>query len=186
MPLEEAPLVQPHDLGHAFYPGLLAINGGKMKRLQLHRAAGGPGGVHAVRPRVACRPTGHTHRFVVADHFFTSMYGRRSPEHLYNVAAQSYGIVDNKSTTNVEGNYCDDNTELRSAFPRRGSQRGRRQSDIMRLEETSPREGRRTGISSTSPPFGRAREPVSTSRCLPDQLEAKGIDWKYYALPTSG
>ena len=56
-------------------------------------------------------------RFVLADHFFTSMYGPTFPEHLYTVAAQSYGIVDNKTTTNVEGNYCDDDTEITKRFP---------------------------------------------------------------------
>ena len=45
------------------------------------------------------------------------MYGPTFPEHLYTVAAQSYGVVDNKSTTNVEGNYCDDNTEYTQRFP---------------------------------------------------------------------
>jgi phospholipase C len=47
-------------------------------------------------------------RFVLADHFFTSMYGPTLPEHLYAVAAQANFIVDNKSTTDHEGSYCDD------------------------------------------------------------------------------
>ena len=60
-------------------------------------------------------------QFVIADHFFTSMYGPTFPEHLYTVAAQSYGIVDNKTTTNVEGNYCDDPTSTRSGSRSRTS-----------------------------------------------------------------
>ncbi|HET9672177.1 MAG TPA: alkaline phosphatase family protein, partial [Actinomycetota bacterium] len=54
-------------------------------------------------------------RFVLADHFFTSMFGPTFPEHLYTVAAQSYGIVDNKTNTDTEGNYCDDPRSSRSA-----------------------------------------------------------------------
>src|SRR4029453_1394755 len=58
-------------------------------------------------------------RFVLADHFFTSMYGPTFPEHLYTIAAQSYGIVDNKVTgTEVgSGSYCDDPTEHTRRFP---------------------------------------------------------------------
>jgi phospholipase C len=37
-------------------------------------------------------------RFVLAHHFFTSMYGPTFPEHLYTVAAQANDIVDNKKT----------------------------------------------------------------------------------------
>ena len=55
-------------------------------------------------------------RFVLADHFFTSMYGPTFPEHLYTVAAQSYGIVDNKSSVDHPGSYCDDPTTTNKAI----------------------------------------------------------------------
>src|SRR5205085_7749285 len=55
-------------------------------------------------------------RFVLADHFFTSMYGPTFPEHLYAVSSQSNGIVDNKSLADHPGSYCTDRTEYVPAF----------------------------------------------------------------------
>ncbi len=111
--------------------------------------------------------------------FFTSMYGPTFPEHLYTVAAQSYGIVDNKSTTNVEGNYCDDPTEYTQRFP---------------IEDLTPADVRRmmkledTITASPSQLFKIAEYWERTRTCfnievLPDQLQREGISWKYYALP---
>ena len=115
--LKDAPLVQPHDLGHAFYPGLLAINGGKMNGFNCIALGEDLAGYSQYDRDSLPAYWAYADRFVIADHFFTSMYGPTFPEHLYTVAAQSYGIVDNKSTTNVEGNYCDDNTEYTQRFP---------------------------------------------------------------------
>ena len=42
-------------------------------------------------------------RFVLADQFFTSMYGPTFPEHLYTVAAQSNGVIDNKTNADTAG-----------------------------------------------------------------------------------
>src|SRR5918994_1516996 len=117
VPLRDAPLVLPHDLGHAFAPGLYSINGGKMNGYNCV-----PLGEDMIGYTQHSRDTlpaywAYADRFVLADQFFTSMYGPTFPEHLYTVAAQSYGIVDNKTTTNVEGNYCDDDTEITKRFP---------------------------------------------------------------------
>ena len=68
-----------------------------------------------------------------ADHFFTSMYGPTFPEHLYTVAAQAYGIVDNKTTTDHPGSYCDDPTEFTPHF--RDDLTERRIKKIMGYEE---------------------------------------------------
>src|SRR5207342_15850 len=71
-------------------------------------------------------------RFVMADHFFTSMYGPTLPEHLYAVSAQSNCIVDNKSTTDHEGNYCDDPTEDAPRFVPRDVRQ--HEDEIVQLE----------------------------------------------------
>src|SRR5919204_1516159 len=117
VPLHDAPIVMPHDLGHAFAPGLYSINGGKMNGYNCV-----PLGEDLMGYSQHSRDTlpvywAYADRFVIADHFFTSMYGPTFPEHLYTVAAQSYGIVDNKTTTDHEGNYCDDPTEYTKRFP---------------------------------------------------------------------
>ena len=86
----------------------------------------GHDGLHAVQPQVRCpNYWAYADRFVLADHFFTSMYGPTFPEHLYTVAAQSYGIVDNKSTTDHPGSYCDDPTEYTTHGSRRGPHRSK-------------------------------------------------------------
>src|SRR4029450_5116531 len=57
-------------------------------------------------------------RFILADHFFSSEYGPTLPEHLYTVAATSFGVMDNKTHfTKVPGRYCDDPQGYAPAFP---------------------------------------------------------------------
>ena len=117
-------------------------------------------------------------RFVLADHFFTSMYGPTFPEHLYTVAAQSYGIVDNKTTTNVEGNYCDDDTEITKRFPIEDLTDAD-VAAIMALEEdiTSDVPGQLIRIAA----YWESTRTCINIPVLPDKLERKGISWKYYA-----
>ena len=117
VPLSDAPAVIPHDLGHAFYPGLLSINGGKMNGFNCISLGEDMTGYSQYDRESLPLYWSYADRYVIADHFFTSMYGPTFPEHLYTVAAQSYGIVDNKSTTDTEGNYCDDPQEFTQRFP---------------------------------------------------------------------
>ncbi|HEY7477278.1 MAG TPA: alkaline phosphatase family protein [Actinomycetota bacterium] len=179
IPLEPAPLIIPHDLGHAFYPGLLAINGGKMNGFNCIALGEDLTGYTQYSREDLPAYWAYADRFTLADMFFTSMYGPTFPEHLYTVAAQSYGIVDNKSTTNVEGNYCDDPTEFTQRFPIEDLSKAdvRR---IMHLEDTI--------TASPDRLFQIAEYWERTRTCidipiLPDQLEDAGISWKYYALP---
>ncbi len=179
IPLKQAPQVIPHDLGHAFYPGLLSINGGKMNGFNCIALGEDLTGYTQYDRSDLPAYWAYADRFVLADMFFTSMYGPTFPEHLYTVAAQSYGIVDNKSTTNVEGNYCDDATEYTQRFPIEDLTEAdiRR---IMRLEDTI--------TASPSQLFKIAAYWERTRTCidievLPDLLREAGISWKYYALP---
>src|SRR5919204_20199 len=116
-------VVLPHDLGHAFAPGLYSINGGRMNGFNCVPLGEDMTGYTQHSRETLPVYWAYADRFVLADHFFTSMYGPTFPEHLYTVAAQSYGIVDNKTTTNVEGNYCDDPTEYVPAFDFKGMSR---------------------------------------------------------------
>lgn len=186
--LQKAADVQEHDLTHCFRCGLTAINGGKMNGFN---AMNGPIPTDSTKaPLYGHDMTGYTYfdrsglpnywayadRFVLADHFFTSMFGPTLPEHLYTVAAQSHTIVDNKSTTDHEGNYCDDPTESATRFDPHlsaGEQRA-----IMGLEEAITVNHDNT--------YAIANYWGSQRLCfdipvLPDQLEKAGISWKYYA-----
>src|SRR3990170_545503 len=185
--LSEGPDVYPHDLTHCFRCGLVAINGGEMN---------GFNRMNGVIPQSAnadlygADMTGYSYldregipnywayadRFVLADHFFTSMYGPTLPEHLYAVAAQANLIVDNKSTTDTPGNYCDDSTEYATRFtPRSVREEAER---IMELERRIASDG------SSTYDLGRYWGKVRLCfdiEVLPDQLEEVGISWKYYA-----
>jgi phospholipase C len=177
VPLKDAPAVIPHDLGHAFYPGLLSINGGEMNGFNCVSLGEDMTGYSQYDRGSLPLYWAYADRFVIADHFFTSMYGPTFPEHLYTVAAQSYGIVDNKTTTETEGNYCDDPQEYTQRFPIKDL------SDedvkrIMRLEDNI--------TASPSQLLKIAAYWESTRTCvnipvLPDQLEKNDISWKYYA-----
>jgi hypothetical protein len=104
------------------------------------------------------------------------MYGPTTPEHLYAVAAQSNYIVDNKSTTDTPGSYCDDETEDATRFiPREARQNA---DHILDLERNINANG--SNAYDIADYWGSVRLCFDID-VLPDQLEAKDIDWKYYA-----
>jgi phospholipase C len=115
-------------------------------------------------------------RFVLADRFFTSMYGPTLPEHLYAVAAQANLIVDNKGSADTPGSYCDDSSESATRF-RPGEVR-QREEDILELEREITQNG--TNTYDLADHWGKIRLCFDIE-VLPDQLEERGISWKYYA-----
>jgi phospholipase C len=176
--LKPAPIITPHDLGHAFAPGLYAINGGKMNGYNCVSLGDDLLGYTQYSRGTLPVYWAYADRFVLADHFFTSMYGPTFPEHLYTVAAQSYGIVDNKTTTNVEGNYCDDDTEITKRFPIEDLTDADVQK-IMALEEDITSEVPDQLIRIAA--YWESTRTCINIKVLPDKLEKKGISWKYYA-----
>ena len=113
---------------------------------------------------------------MLADHFFTSMFGPTFPEHLYTVAAQSNGIVDNKSTTDHPGQLLRRPHRVHAAFPRGPHER--RTKKIMKLEENYTND--LPNLLQINPFWENIRTCINI-KTLPDQLEKAGIDWKYYA-----
>ena len=185
--LTEGPDIYPHDLTHCFRCGLTAINDGKMNGFN---RMNGPIPQSENADLFGADMTGYTYldrsgvpnywayadRFVLADHFFTSMYGPTLPEHLYAVAAQANLIVDNKSTTDQEGSYCDDPTENATRFiPKevRGNE-----EEILRLERRITENG--SNVYDIGDYWGSIRLCFDIE-VLPDQLEEEGVSWKYYA-----
>ncbi len=178
-PLKKALDVQPHDITHGFASGLMAINGGEMNGFNIIGLGDDMTGyVYHDRDTIP-NYWAYADRFVLADHFFTSMYGPTFPEHLYTVAAQSNGVVDNKTNADTPGNYCDDAREFTKRFVDHLSKKDIR--TIMKLEENVTDE-----IPDQYIRIAQYWESVRTCfdiEVLPDQLEAAGISWKYYALP---
>jgi phospholipase C len=186
--LEKAEDVSPHDLTHCFRCGLTAINDGKMNGFN---RMNGPVPVDAEKQILyGSDLTGYQYfdrrgipnywayadRFVLADHFFTSMYGPTLPEHLYTVAAQSNWIVDNKGDASQPNGYCDDDSEYASRFDPHLNPGERR--EVMRLEREIVANGENWYAIGNY--WGRMRLCFDIP-VLPDQLEEKGISWAYYA-----
>ena len=177
--LTRAPDVIPHDLGHAFFPGLYSIDGGKMDGFNLVTYGSDMTGYTYYDRKTIPNYWAYADRFVLADHFFTSMYGPTFPEHLYTIAAQSDGIVDNKSTTGLGGSYCTDSTEYTKRFPLQQLSK----ADIRTIEkleqnfaEDSP--GNLYRIAA----YFKTTPTCIDVRTLPDELRRAGISWNYYAL----
>ncbi len=175
--LTKAPDIQPHDITHGFSSGLYAINGGQMNGFNIIGSGQDMTGyVYHDRTSIP-NYWKYADRFVLADHFFTSMYGPTFPEHLYTVAAQADGIVDNKDSTDHAGNYCDDPTEFTEHF--RNDLTDAQKKQIMYYEDHYTANFPNM-IYKISPFWEKIRTCINV-KTLPDELEKAGIDWKYYA-----
>jgi phospholipase C len=175
--LTAAPDIQPHDITHGFSSGLYSINGGQMNGYNIIGSGQDMSGYSYFERDGIPNYWAYADRFVLADHFFTSMYGPTFPEHLYTVAAQAYGIVDNKTSTDHEGNYCDDPTEFTPHF--RQDLTPAEQRQIMKYEEHYTDDFPNM-IYKINPYWESIRTCIDV-KTLPDKLEKAGIDWKYYA-----
>jgi phospholipase C len=178
VPLKPAPYIQPHDLTHGFASGLYSINGGKMNGFNIIGEGRDLSGYVQHSRQTLPNYWKLADRFVLADRFFTSMYGPTFPEHLYTVAAQSYGVVDNKTNADTTGNYCDDEQEYTKRFPIESLT----DEDVKRIMKLEDR------ITAEIPDqlYRISDYWVDTRTCfnikvLPDQLEKAGVSWKYYA-----
>ncbi len=197
IPLKPGYDMQPHDITHGFSSGLYAIDGGKMDGYNIIGEGEDLEGytqmsrdckispakeANAKKQGSGCLPAywSYADHYVLADHFFTSMYGPTFPEHLYTVAADSFEIVDNKSDIGGEASYCDDPAERVPHFKQTLSKSDKQH--IMGLEDD---------ITTDIPDqlvriFSPYTEQINTCvdiPALPDQLEQKGISWSYYAEP---
>ena len=176
--LKHAPDVQPHDITHGFASGLYSINGGQMNGYNIIGLGQDMSGYVYLTRKGIPNYWAYADRFVLADHFFTSMFGPTFPEHLYTVAAQSDGIVDNKSSADHPGNYCDDPTEYTPHFP----------LDKLSKKDLKTIMGIEDDITAEIPDqlYRISRYWEKTRTCvdiptLPDELTQAGIKWKYYA-----
>lgn len=179
VPLKPAPEILEHDITHGFESGLYAINGGAMNGFNIIGEGADLAGYVRHSRRTLPNYWAYADRYVLADNFFTSMFGPTFPEHLYTVAAQSYGVVDNKINADNPGNYCDDPSEITYRFPDTLTQRDI--DRIMRLEENITDDWPNQ-IDKIKRYWVRTRTCFNIP-VLPDQLEKEGISWKYYANP---
>ena len=178
VPLQPATDVMTQPLFHGFWSGLYSVDAGRMDGFDL--ITGGDTMVGYSQWSRSGIPNywKYADRFVLADRFFTSEYGPTFPEHLYTIAAQSNGIMDNKAQrVPSPGRYCDDEEGFTSAFPQTLTEQD--EQDIIGLQNTitdrHPDAMREIGSYLIEI---RACFDIET---LPDRLEEAGISWKYYS-----
>jgi len=188
VPLTRAVDIMPHDLGHCFVCGVVAVNGGAMNGFNQMNGLRPPRPTEDVRHH-GITLLGYTHftrtgipnywryadRFVLADRFFTSMYGPTFPEHLFTVAASSNLIVGNKVDKQLPGGYCDDETEYAPRF-----RDGLTDADLDRIMFLEERINEDAAYQEEIRSMWRDFRLCFDMRVLPDVLEREGISWKYY------
>ncbi|MGH2694536.1 MAG: phospholipase C [Actinomycetota bacterium] len=170
VPLKVATDVVEPDLGHGFFDGVVAINGGRMDQFDLVANGGTMNGFTQFTRDGLPNYWAYADNFVLSDHTFSSMYGPTFPAHLYTVAAQAGRATGNKLETNVPGGYCDDEGETVFRF-RELSREEKRVAMLAEEEVDLDRIGS----------FWERVRACFNFEVLPDQLVDRGISWRYYA-----
>jgi phospholipase C len=155
------------DAGHSFADGITAIDGGKMDCFD-------PIGFVQYRRADIPNYWRYASHFVLADHFFTSIYGPTGVEHLWTFAAQSDRFVDHERPGQFgtgRREFCDDPTELAFSLP---------QLDRAGQEQLFQFENQGAAGAAQVETYYRPRWPCTNVPVLPDHLDAAGISWKEY------
>ena len=169
VPLKVAPDAFKPDLGHAFFDGILSINGGKMNGFDKVTNGETLKGYQAFTRAGMPSYWAYADHFVLGDRMFTSMYGPTFPAHLYTIGAQSKRIVTNKNELSTVGGYCDDRGETVYRFTDL-SDKERKQ--VMRAEKQA-----NVDIIGN---YWESIEACFEMRSLPDILNKRGISWRFY------
>ncbi len=165
MALGRAPDAYPHDIGHDFFSGLTAVDGGKMDQFDIISGAADLTGYTQYGRKQIPNYWRYAAHYALADRMFSSMYGPTLPEHLFTVAASASRIVSNKLHPRTgRGLYCED--------PRERFNRLRHHAHLMRWERSVRLEKIRHLLRSV-----RACLDIHT---IFPELERAGLSWKYY------
>src|SRR6266508_3112958 len=153
------------DAGHSFIDGVHAINGGKMD------CFANQGYVRYTESQIPSY-WAYARRYVLADRFFSSVYGPTGIEHLWTFAAQSDRCVDHERPGQFgtgAREFCDDPLETAWSFKHLTAEETAR---VFALEGEGSGEALRR--------FWTLRWPCFDVKVLPDLLRANGITWKEY------
>ncbi len=198
IPLAPAFDENPHDITHGFVSGILSIDGGKMDGyntildgtdktgytvMSKDCSVSPSSDASAKQQGSGCIPNYYKYadRFVLADHFFSSMYGPTTPEHLYTVAAQDYGIVDNPQNITPNGavpRMCDDPSETAPAFPAKLTTAQIKQIKFWEDHVRDP--GNYPSYVFKIAHFWHQQRLCFDMKLLSDEMDNAGIDWRYY------
>ena len=155
------------DAGHSFTDGFVAINGGEMNCFHAD-------GYNQYLERDIPNYWAYAREFVLADNFFSSIYGPTGVEHLWTFASQSDRFVDHERPGQFatgQRDFCDDPFELMWSFKELTPAQ---EAEAFAMEE----EGEEGVLGVRS--LWTLRWPCTEVRVLPDLLEAQGISWKSY------
>jgi phospholipase C len=103
VPEGRAPDRYPHDIDHGWAGALLGMNNGKMDQFDLVGLGSGASG-DDTGELLACRQFtsadipnyfAYAHNFALGARMFSSLHGPSFPNHLYTIAADSFGVIDN-------------------------------------------------------------------------------------------
>ena len=157
--LGHTPDQMPRDIGgHGYFDAIAAINNGKMNGFDLVRHGNISGDLLSYTQMTESdipNYFAYAKNFTLGDNMFSSLEGPSFPNHLYTVAAQSGGAIDNPTAgvTGADSWGCDS--------PAGASTR------VLNLT---------TSVVTTS-------YPCFDFQTLADSLQTAGITWKYYAPP---
>ncbi len=180
--LEVAPDVFEPDLGHSFTDAVQGINGGKMDRFDLVFNGETMQGFTSFEREGMPNYWSYADNFVLSDHTFSSMYGPTFPEHLYTVAAYAGDVVGNKDPLGGEGGYCADPEEMAPAFEQPVTKKER--EEIMDAEAQQYDVGEDWEFDDITKYWTKVRACFDFEVIM-DQLEERGISWKYWAADGS-
>jgi phospholipase C len=153
------------DAGHSFIDGVHDMNGGKMNCFRRQ-------GYVQYRENQIPSYWAYARRYVLADRFFSSIYGPTGIEHLWTFAAQSDRFVDHERPGQFgtgAREFCDDPLETAWSFKHLTAEETAR---VFALEAAGSAEALRG--------YWMLRWPCFDVRVLPDLLREHGISWKDY------
>lgn len=157
-----------HDITHGWANALYGMDGGKMDRFDLIGLGTADSG-DLSGDLLTCRQFtaadipnyfAYAHHFTLAANMFSSLHGPSFPNHLYTIAADSFGVLDNPfHLVNTHSWGCDGpNTE----------------EDLEQVRVLQP-----NGVISVQFPC------FSGVPTMAQTLDNAGVSWKYYAPPST-
>ena len=105
VPLSRQPDRLTHDIGHSFNNAVTAINSGAMNQFDLIPGGQDLSGYSQYLEEDIPNYFAYARYFTLADRMFSSLTGPSFPNHLYTVAAQSGGAINNPNSGGIWG--CD-------------------------------------------------------------------------------
>ena len=168
IPLAKAPDAYPHDIGHDFISGVVAVDGGTMRGYDFISGNTDDSSYTQLRRDQIPNYWALAKHFELGDRMFSSMYGPTIPEHLYLTAATALRTVQNKIDPDPgHGYYCQD--------PREQFLKLLKDPRIPRWEKTS-------NVDALKSLMKKIRACLDIHTIFP-KLEKAGATWRYYALP---